>query len=86
MLGKLVHWPNAQSPMFWRPYPDIVKLVNLVQLKNAKLPIVLTNLKIVTFVKLEQSMKADRPILVTLYGILRKVNPVQPLNAKSPIL
>lgn len=58
-----------------------VTLVRLRQLKNAKLPMLVTLSGIVTLVRLLQLVNALAPMLVTLSGIVTLVRLLQALNA-----
>ena len=62
-----------------------VNTLILLQLENAKLPISVTELGIVTDVSPLQNKNAARPIEVTELGIVTDVSPLQLLNASSPI-
>jgi hypothetical protein len=69
-----------------RPFgKGIITVVNP-ELANALLPILVTELGIVTVVKKEQSSNASIPIVITELGIVTLVNEEQLSNARSPIV
>ena len=62
----------------------IVTLVRLVQKENAKLPMLVTLVGIVTLSGWCRT-RTRTPMLVTLLGIVTLVRLVQPENARSPM-
>ena len=60
--------------------------VRPVQPLNAELPMLVTELPMVTLVRPVQPLNAELPMLVTELGIVTFVRPVQPLNAELPML
>ena len=64
----------------------IVRLVRLLQLRNASLPMLVTPFPIPIVVKAEQPENAYSPMPVTSSKSVTLVKPEQPENARSPII
>ena len=73
LLEEVYVLPNIASEL-------IVTSVKVVPLK-AELPMVVTELGMVTEVRPEQLLKAELPMLVTELGMVTEVRPEQPLKA-----
>lgn len=79
------HWLNASAPMLDKLPPNSM-LDRPMQPENAKFPMSVTLLGIVTFAKLLQSRNAKDPMLVTLSGIVTLIRALLPENAYTPML
>jgi hypothetical protein len=64
----------------------MVTLVKLLQLRNARTPIVVTEDGMVTLVKLPHKANAYSPIVVTEDGMVTLVRLLHPSNARSPMV
>ncbi len=70
--------PAYRSPSGWLSYQAVPE--------NALLPILVTELGMVTLVNPLQPLNALPPILVTELGMVTLVKPEQPLNAEPPMV
>ena len=84
-VANLEEFLNALALIFVTPVP-MVRLVRLVEEKNAFVPTLVTLLGMMTLGRLVQAWNVPDAILVTPLPIVRLVRPEHPKKAEAPIL